>query len=239
MSRILGVLGGMGPAATVDFLAKLQAATPAVRDQDHIHVLVDLNPQVPDRNVDAHATETELVRMAANLRDAGAEVLAMPCNTAHAHAGAIRAASGLELIDLIDMACAAAKATGARRVGLIGTGAAADLYADRLAGLGLEPLRLGEAGQAAFMALLYRIKTGDLGEVVAAGAAALAEQLAGAGAQVVIAACTELPLVLKAASVPLIDATAALAEACVAVCRVDFAPRPALGSRPASGDRGT
>ena len=78
MSRILGVLGGMGPAATVDFLAKLQAATPAARDQDHIRVLVDLNPQVPDRNVDAGAAEAELSRMAAGLKAAGAQVLAMP-----------------------------------------------------------------------------------------------------------------------------------------------------------------
>ncbi len=217
--KTLGVLGGMGPAATVDFLAKLQAATPASRDQDHIHVLVDLNPQVPDRNADASATEAELARMAAGLRDAGAQVLAMPCNTAHAHAEAIKAASGLELVDLIDVACAAAKATGARRIGLIGTGAAAQLYAERLSGLGLEPVKLSEAGQAAFMTLLYRIKAGDLGEDVAADAAALAEQLVGAGAETVIAACTELPLVLKTASVPLIDATLALAQACVAATR--------------------
>ena len=50
MSLVLGVLGGMGPAATLDFLAKLQALTPAERDQDHIRTLVDINPQVPDRN---------------------------------------------------------------------------------------------------------------------------------------------------------------------------------------------
>lgn len=213
--KVLGVLGGMGPAATVDFLAKLQAATPAARDQDHIRVLVDLNPQVPDRNVDAAAAEAELARMAVGLREAGAQVLAMPCNTAHAHAGAIRAASGLELVDLIDAACAAAQATGARRIGMIGTGAAVELYAERLVGLDLEPVWLSETGQGAFMALLYRIKAGDLGPESVADAAALADQLARAGAEAVIAACTELPLVLKTAPVPLIDATLALAQACV------------------------
>jgi hypothetical protein len=40
----------MGPAATLDFLAKLQAATPVSREQDHLRVLVDINPKVPDRN---------------------------------------------------------------------------------------------------------------------------------------------------------------------------------------------
>ncbi|MDQ0465801.1 aspartate racemase [Caulobacter ginsengisoli] len=216
--KTLGVLGGMGPAATVDFLAKLQAATPAGRDQDHIHTLVDLNPQVPDRNVDAHAAEAELARMAAGLRDAGAEVLAMPCNTAHAHAAAIEAASGLKLIDLIEVACAAAAATGARRIGLIGTGAAVDLYAAQLEVMGLTPLRLGEAGGRRFMENLYRIKAGDLGPGVSDSMAALAEDLIAAGAGAVIAACTELPLVLKTASAPLIDATQALAEACVTAC---------------------
>ena len=50
MSRVLGVLGGMGPAATLDFLTRLQAATPARQDQDHIRVIADINPAVPDRN---------------------------------------------------------------------------------------------------------------------------------------------------------------------------------------------
>lgn len=218
MARILGVLGGMGPAATVDFLAKLQAATPAARDQDHIRVLLDLNPQVPDRNVDPAAAEAELARMAAGLRRAGAQVLAMPCNTAHAHAAAIEAAAGLPLVNLIETACAAAQATGARRIGLIGTDAAVELYAAGLEALGLTPVRPSPADQAAFMDLLYRIKAGDLGETSARAAEALAAAAAGAGAEAIIAACTELPLVLQAAAVPLVDATQALAEACVAAC---------------------
>lgn len=216
--KVLGVLGGMGPAATVDFLAKLQAATPAARDQDHIRVLVDLNPQVPDRNRDAAAAEAELARMAAGLRRAGAQVLAMPCNTAHAHATAIEAAAGLPLVNLIDVACAAARATGARRIGLIGTDAAVDLYAAKLEALGLASVRPSPAGQAAFMDLLYRIKAGDLGEASTREAQALAAAAVDAGAEAIIAACTELPLVLRAAPAPLVDATRALAEACVAAC---------------------
>ena len=81
MSKVLGVLGGMGPAATLDFLAKLQAATPVVREQDHIRVLVDINPKIPDRNTDGDAAGPVLAAMAAGLRDAGAEVLAIACNT--------------------------------------------------------------------------------------------------------------------------------------------------------------
>jgi hypothetical protein len=86
MSKILGVLGGMGPAATLDFLAKLQTATPTKREQDHLRVLVDINPKVPDRNAGDADPGPVLAAMAAGLRDGGAQVLAIACNTAHAYA---------------------------------------------------------------------------------------------------------------------------------------------------------
>ena len=93
MSRVLGVLGGMGPAATLDFLAKLQAMTPAQKDADHIRVIVDINPQVPDRNDPFARPGPVLAEMAGGLRGAGAEVLAIACNTAHVHADLISRAS--------------------------------------------------------------------------------------------------------------------------------------------------
>ena len=101
-SLVLGVLGGMGPAATVEFLAKLQAYTPAEKDQDHIRVIADINPKAPDRNTPGSQAGGVLAEMAGALRGAGAEVLAMPCNTAHAHADLIQRASGLPLVDMID-----------------------------------------------------------------------------------------------------------------------------------------
>jgi aspartate racemase len=220
-SKILGVLGGMGPAATLDFLAKLQAATPAARDQDHIRVLMDLNPQVPDRNVGDGAAGPVLAAMAVRLRDAGAQVLAMPCNTAHLHAAEIVEASGLPLIDLIDVAVAEAAGGGARRIGVLGTGAAIDLYGQRLAARGLEPVLPDAAAQEAFMGVLYRIKGGETGPAVRALMAACAGGLEGQGAEAIIAGCTEVPLVLSAEdiAVPLIDGAAVLARRCVEACR--------------------
>lgn len=216
--KTLGVLGGMGPAATLDFLAKLQAATPAARDQDHIRVLVDINPHIPDRN----AADTEpgpvLAEMARNLGRAGAEVLAIACNTAHAFAEDVRTGSGLPLIDMIDVAVESVKAVGARRVSVVGTPMARDLYAERLAGAGVQPVLLDESGQARFMETLYRIKAGDLGAEVCEAMTALVRGLA---ADAVIAGCTEIPLVVApdTLDVPLIDAGEALARRCVEVCR--------------------
>jgi aspartate racemase len=207
----------MGPAATLDFLTKLQAATPAARDQDHIRVLVDINPRIPDRNSDSAAAGPVLGAMAKGLAGAGAEVLAIACNTAHAYADIIREASGLPLIDMIDIACEAARDAGARRVGVLGTPTAVALYGARLAGLGLEPVVPDAAQQAQFMDLVYRIKAGDLGADVRDGMAALA---AGLDAEALIAGCTEVPLVLdpETPGVPFLDAGALLADRCVAVC---------------------
>lgn len=219
--KTLGVLGGMGPAATLDFLTKLQAATPAAADQDHIRVVMDLNPQVPDRNFGEGAAAEVLGGMAARLRDAGAQVLAMPCNTAHLHADDVRRASGLPLIDLIDVAIDAAVASGAARVGVLGTRLANDLYAARLDARGLATVRPSPEDQDAFMALIYRIKGGDVGFEVRGALAGLAAGLEQRGARAVIAGCTEVPLALSAAdlAVPLIDGAAELARACVAACR--------------------
>lgn len=229
MSLVLGVLGGMGPAATLDFLAKLQAYTPAERDQDHIRVLVDINPQVPDRNDPIAKPGPVLAEMAGALQGAGAEVLAIACNTAHAYADLISRASGLPLVDMIGVAAAAVRDTGARRAGVLGTRQALKLYREYLAAQGLGMVSLPPARQEEFMALLYRIKGGDLGEEVRAGMADLAQHLIADGAEAVIAGCTEVPLVLDADDLPrpLLDAGDLLARRCVAVC-LGYEAVPAL-----------
>src|SRR5690606_19626079 len=107
--KTLGVLGGMGPAATVAFLARVQALTPAQGDEDHVRVVMDMNPQTPNRHTQPEAAGRTLGEMALRLKAAGAEVLAMPCNTAHAHAAAIRAA-GLPFVDMVGETAKAAKA---------------------------------------------------------------------------------------------------------------------------------
>jgi len=218
--KTLGVLGGMGPAATLDFLAKLQAATPAGRDQDHLRVLVDINPQAPDRNEPSSNPGPVLAAMAKGLAASGAQVLAIACNTAHAYAAEVEAAAGLPLVNMIDAACQRARRDGASRVGILGTGLALGLYSDRLTGMGLEAVALTKAKQEWFMSLLYRIKGGDLGAEVQDEMAAVAQSLAEAGAQAIIAGCTEVPLVLGPddLDIRLIDAGQVLAEHCVATC---------------------
>jgi aspartate racemase len=216
--KTLGVLGGMGPVATVAFMARVQALTPADRDEDHVRMLVDLNPRVPNRHQQPEAAGVELGRMAVRLRGAGAQVLAMPCNTAHAHAEAIRAA-GLPFIDMIAETVAVVRKSGARRIGVLATPGGEALYVEALSAAGLEPVRLEGDDRAAFMAAVFGVKGGE----TAASSAVmrrLAAVLIEAGAEHLIAGCTEVPLLIGAddVSVGLTDSAEVLALACVRDC---------------------
>lgn len=217
--KVLGVLGGMGPAATLAFLARVQALTPAGGDEDHIRVIADINPQVPNRHSQPEAAGRTLGEMAARLRDAGAEVLAMPCNTAHAHADAIRAA-GPPFIDMVAETAKAAAARGARRIGVLATPGGEALYAEALAAEGVEMVRLSEADRARFMTVVFGVKAGDAGPGQRAAMRELAAALIAAGAEGVIGGCTEVPLLLDAAdvTVPLTDSAEVLARVCVGAC---------------------
>lgn len=219
-SLTLGVLGGMGPAATLDFLQKLQAYTPAEQDQDHIRVLVDINPKVPDRNAPGSLAGPLLAEMAGALRGAGAEVLAIACNTAHAYAGMIQRASGLPLVDMIETAARAAARGGAMRAGVLGTRGAVKLYREYLAAQAMGLVTLPSERQEAFMQALYRIKASDTGPEVRREMAGLAKELVAQGAEVVIAGCTEVPLVMGADDlrVEFVEPSELLAKRCVAVC---------------------
>ncbi|MFN9849716.1 MAG: aspartate/glutamate racemase family protein [Alphaproteobacteria bacterium] len=217
---ILGVLGGMGPAATLEFLTRVQAYTPAKRDQDHIRVIADINPEAPDRNVPGTQAGVVLAEMAGALQGAGAQVLAMPCNTAHAHASLIQRASGLPLIDMIDLGAEAAQRSGAMRAGVLGTKGALKLYREYLAARAMGLVTLPQDSQDAFMETIYRIKAGDRGEEVRLEMQGYAAELKGLGADILIAGCTEAPLVMSKGDTRLemIDPGDLLARRAVGVC---------------------
>ena len=229
MSRTVGVIGGMGPAATLDFCARVLALTPARADQDHLRLIVDNNPSIPDRNRAIAGTGPSpapvLAAMARGLHGAGAELIVMPCNTAHAFAGAVRAATPLPFIDIIEVTAEAALAEmpGLRRAGVLGAAGCleAGLYQTALAKRGVEALVPEGSLRERFMTLLYAIKTGDTGLPARAEMAAIARDLTEQGAEAIIAGCTEVPLVLAAAdlTVPLINSTDALALATIAAAR--------------------
>ncbi len=225
--RVAGVLGGLGPDATVDFMARVLAATPADKDQDHIRMLVDHNPRVPNRHA-AIAGETdsvgpELVAMAQRLETAGADFLVMPCNTAHAWADEISAAVGIPFLSIIDVTVEALQHQTAKHVGVMAADGClrAGLYQSALADAGYEALTWNDAELATFMELVYRIKAGDRDEDIGSGLRKLAADLEFAGAEVLIAGCTEIPLFLSPGDLPLplLSSTDLLVERTIELAR--------------------
>jgi aspartate racemase len=234
-TRTVGVIGGMGPAATVRFMGRVLDLTPAACDQDHLRLIVDNNSSAPDSNAaiagSGPSPAPVLAAMARGLQRAGAEILVMPCNTAHAFVGAILAVSDLPFIDLIEAAADEAAAQGASRVGVLAADGClqAGLYQHAFAHRHLAPVLLEPRAQARFMTLIRAIKAGERGPDVREEMKRLTEELVGAGAQALVAGCTEIPLVLDPGDVgvPLTDSLDALARATiVAATRTPASPRP-------------
>jgi aspartate racemase len=217
--KTVGVLGGMGPAATVEFFRRLVASTPASIDQQHLHILIDNNPSVPDRTrallyggpTPAHA----LVQMAQRLESAGAQVLAMPCNTAHAFLRAIREGVSIPVVDMV--AETAGRIEG-EAVGLLATSGTigARIYHRAFRERGIRLIVPTEESQRTVARAIDAIKAGreldEVGDAIARVVAELHEQ----GADSVVAGCTEISL-LEGGRMPIrwVDALDVLVEATI------------------------
>jgi aspartate racemase len=230
----VGVLGGMGPAATLDFMAKTLKASGGAREQDNVRMIVDCNPQVLDRNAalagEGPSPGPVLGAMARGLEGAGADFLVMACNAAHAWQGDIEAAISIPFVSIVEETSRwlAGHEPPGRRIGLMAADAclASNLYQRALADVGLEAVAPTPAQTAQFMDALYRFKTGDLGPGPRAAMRACAEGLIDDGTQVILAACTEVPLLVDGPdlAVPFVDATEILALRTVAYARGERLP---------------
>lgn len=222
LRRRIGVLGGMGPEATVLFMQRVIERTEVTDDQDHVPLLVDNNPQVPSR-VEAIVDGTGadpgpvLVAMARRLEAAGAEALAMPCNTAHHFAPSIAAAVSIPFLDMVALSARRLADGGARRIGVLASPAVriTGIFDRPLAELGLTPLY--DRSDAATLAAIRAVKVRDYGPARQTLATAAA-QFARAGADALVVACTEFSIITEAARnvLPLVDTIDVLAEEVVA-----------------------
>jgi aspartate racemase len=228
-TQVVGVLGGLGPEATLDFYTKVLALTPAARDQDHLHLIIDSNPGVPNRNEAVAGTGPSpgpaLAAMAVGLERAGADFLVMVCNAAHAFAPEIEAAVSVPFVSIIEETCDAAlrRVSGLKTVGVLGSSGCLDagLYQAAFTKRGVTTLVPKGIERDRFMSLLYRVKAGDKGAEVREVMRTLAGSLVGAGAQAIVAGCTEVPLVLSSDALPcpLVNSTDVLAERTVLYAR--------------------
>ena len=207
---VIGILGGMGPLATVELLRRVVEATPAQDDCDHVHMIVDNNPHVPSRIAalvegGGASPEAELARMACRLRDSGCDLLAIPCNTAHLYVQAIQEASGLEVLDMValSMAHLSRLHPAPRRVGILGSKAVerTGLFARACENAGMQAV-FPAAGQAdALMHLIKGVKRNESRRELRRRFAELLDSFTprrGGGADVLLLACSELSILYTA-----------------------------------------
>ncbi|HJP73269.1 MAG TPA: amino acid racemase [Pseudonocardiaceae bacterium] len=223
---VVGILGGMGPSATADFMAKLVARTPVSSESDHLPVALWSNPEIPDRTRALIGRGPSPVPAMADgvrrLLDLGATTIAIPCNTAHAFIDDLRARTHAHFLNMIEAAVAAARSEhpDMRAVGILSTAGTrrTGLYTAACRRAGLIPIELPEIDQARLVnPSISEVKTGADRRAALARIHDATAVLAQLGASAVIAGCTEIPLITgKAAEVlPIVDATDCLARAVI------------------------
>ena len=212
--RMLGVLGGMGPLASAEFMRRLTLLTPAGRDQDHIPAVLWSDPRVPDRTAGRRSGGEDplpaLLRGIRGLVAAGAGAIAIPCNTAHGWFEAMQAATALPILHIVAAAAEELARLGVARgpVGVMGTAGtlAMRLYQQRLETRGYRCELPGEAEMEALVTPgIALVKANRVAE-------------AARGAKAVVLGCTEIPLGIAAGPAlpfPVCDTLDALARAAI------------------------
>lgn len=202
MINTIGIMGGMGPLATVDLMNKIIRLTPAKSDQDHIHMIVDSYPQIPDRTSAIMGTGMNplpfMKQSAMKLEGAGAELIAIACNTAHFYLQDIQAAINIPILNMPEETVRFIDEVGLRSVALLATDGtmATKLYQKSLRKSEIAVVEPDEITQVSVMEGIYAVKAGDITKgknLLFQASQTMIEK----GAEAVIAGCTEIPLVLS------------------------------------------
>ena len=197
---IVGVLGGMGPMATVEAFRRITVATPGIIDQDHLHVVVDSDPSIPDRTnaliAGSRSPLPGLVASARRLAVAGAGIICMPCNSAHAFFKPLQADSPVPIVHMPEETASVVAGQDLRQLGLLATAGtvASGVYRDAFLRYGLELVTPDAAGQRRVSESIARIKAGQLDEALGA-LLPVAHAFGRSGSRMLILGCTEISLI--------------------------------------------
>lgn len=223
--KTLGIIGGVGPLATMFIGEMIVRKTVAEKDQDHIHTIITNNSSIPDRTAFILGESDEdpvpvIVSDAHRLEAAGAEVLIMPCNTAHSFYEEIQRQTTLPLLHMIDETTQFVKQKGAKRVGILGTNGtiATGIYQAACEKQGMEAILPDEATQKLVMSLIYDdIKAGKRAD--AEKWSRIRQAMEEANCDEVILGCTELSIVRQElALTDCVDSLLVLAEVAIETC---------------------
>lgn len=220
---LLGILGGMGPLATVDFLEKLTRLTPAPCDQDHLPWITISQPGIPDRSTAIQTNNDTpcpyLTKGVAWLAAQRVQLIVIPCNTSHFWFELMQKVSSVPILHIADATIEELQ----RRKKPIGTIAVlatrgtiqAGIYSERLAAHQFELATLHEDEQSVVDSVIKNVKGGEVKKASIA-LHLLHNTLALRGIKTIILACTELPVAYsmiteKSDDIEVIDTSLALA----------------------------
>ena len=223
MMKTIGIIGGMGPMATVDLMKKVILATDAREDQDHIPILVDNNTNIPDRTAailgKGESPLPELMKSAERLTQGGADFLIMGCNTAHYFLPLMLPYLKVPVINMIEETAKFCAKEGFHKVGLLASAGTckSGIYQRALAREGVEVVQpQGKAEEAVHDMIYNGVKAGDMSYDATAVREAL-KKMAEEGCEAFVLGCTEVPVAVEMYHLEgnFIDATEVLAEKAV------------------------
>ncbi|MCD8055341.1 MAG: amino acid racemase [Clostridiales bacterium] len=199
--KTLGIIGGLGPLASAHFYKMITEHTKAERDADNLNIIIYSRADTPDRTAYIMGKSDEspvpaLIKSAGTLERAGAEVLAIPCNTSHMFLDEISAAVSIPVLSMVELTADFVRNCGCRRAGIMATDGtlASGIYKRALSERGIECVYPDTETQRLIMSVIYDyVKAGRAGgEAIFRKAA---EKMLSTGCDAVILGCTELPLV--------------------------------------------
>ena len=221
----LGILGGMGPAAAAEFLRLLAVRAPARNDAQHPHLLMLSDPDIPDRIAGILGTGPDplpaMRRDLLRLAEWGADLLAVPCNTAHHFIDRFRADLPIPLVHIVEATVDAARRRSPQGTWLLSTSGtrACGIYPACAERKGYRFQHPSEEQQGRVQRCLRLVKAGEMAE--AAGLMReVVEELWREKDMPIVTACTELPLAYAAAGLPAereVSSLQALCDACLDV----------------------
>lgn len=225
-SPVLGILGGLGPMATAYFYELLIRHTDAACDQDHIDIIINSHATTPDRTafITGRSDEDPLAVMVDDIRRMktyGADLVAIPCNTAHYFYDKLKASTDLPILNIMEETAAKLYSLGVKRAGILATDGTvySGTYDRFLSSYGIDCIRPSAHDQKTVMRIIYdEIKNGKTPDVDAF--LSVSAHLLDAGADALILGCTELSLIKRQNALPrhYIDSLDVLAASTIEAC---------------------
>ena len=229
MLKTIGIMGGMGPAATVDLMSRIISMTDASADQEHIPMIVDSNTRIPDRTEAilgrGESPVPEMLASAKRLEAAGADFIVIACHAAHYYVPEIKDKIGIPVIDMPEETAKLLKMNGVNRAAVLATDGTvrSGLYGAALERFGIQTVYPDDRQQKTVMSLVYDyIKKGvtDPADLPREEMTSIIGDLSSQGAEALLLASTELPIafsIMGLRSNAFIDPTVVLAKSAIRV----------------------